>query len=129
MTKTSKKYDGFYFSPHDDDELEHEALKISFFELVDSEFSNEPEEKYLLGHKFLLAFFKFDEDDVPVLDETNEAILSDPEVYVNNLIGSGLFGCIVKKTPRGVAWFKDYLKTADEVVQKYKMEKKLLQDK
>jgi hypothetical protein len=111
-------YDGFYFSFIDHEEGEEKKDPLNFFKIAsDKNLSNVPEDKHPIGDKFLMAFLKFDDNAVPVFEETVEAILADPVVYVQNLVGSGRFGCIVRKTPRGEAWFdKHYVQNAHKVI-------------
>ena len=46
---------------------------------------------------------------MPEFDDAFEAILGDPESYIKNLVGAGLYGCVVKKTTKSGKWFEDYL--------------------
>jgi hypothetical protein len=126
MTKTSKKYDGFYFAPIEDEDSEQEDLKLTFFELLDDDLLNEPTEKYDLGNKFLMIFFKTDDEGMPFLDETTEAILSDPEVYIQNIVGTGLFGCIVRKTPRALKFVEEYIKSSNKIFEKLRLDSTFL---
>jgi hypothetical protein len=68
-----------------------------------------PIEKSEMGYKYHMAFFREDENGVPSFDDAFEAILSDPLVYIKNLVGSGLSGCIVKKTEQSENWWTEYL--------------------
>jgi hypothetical protein len=118
-------YDGFYFHFPRADQLEEDEEsddRMSYFKIAsDKTLPNVPTEKHPIGNKFLMAFLKFDDENKPVFDETVEAILADPVVYAQNLQGSGLFGCIVRKTPRGEAWFdKHYVQNAYKVIAEAK---------
>mgnify|MGYP000338725195 CR=1 FL=1 len=42
-------------------------------------------------------------------DDAFEAILGDPESYIKNLVGAGLYGCVVRKTTKTGKWFDNYL--------------------
>jgi hypothetical protein len=118
ITTEDLTYDGFYFSFIDYEDDEERKDPLSFFKIAsDKMLSNEPTVKHPIGDTFLMAFLKFDDNAVPVFEETVEAILADPVVYVQNLVGSGRFGCIVRKTPRGEAWFdKHYVQNAHKVI-------------
>lgn len=122
-------YDGFYFSFSHPNEEDEESTKdpLSYFKVSsDTSLTNVPSEKHSLGNTFLMAFLQFDDDGIPTLDETVEAVLADPVTYVQNLQGTGLFGCIVRKTPRGEAWFdKHYLQNAIQVIDNAKKQLKL----
>lgn len=126
MTKTSKKYDGFYFAPIEDEDSEQEDLKLTFFELLDDDLLNEPTEKHSLGNMFLMIFFKTDDEGMPFLDEITEAILSDPEVYIQNIVGTGLFGCIVRKTPRAMKFVEEYIKSSNRIFEKLRLDESFL---
>jgi hypothetical protein len=121
-------YDGLYFSflrSDDEEDEEQEINTVTYFKIASEKaLSNVPKHKHTLGHTFLLAFLHFDENGIPVFDESFEAILADPEVYIENLKGSGLFGCIVRKTPRAEVWFqKHYIDNAHEVIANVKKDK------
>jgi hypothetical protein len=126
MTKTSKRYDGFYFAPIEDEDSEQEDLKLTFFELLDDDLLNEPTEKHSLGNTFLMIFFKTDDEGMPFLDEITEAILSDPEVYIQNIVGTGLFGCIVRKTPRALKFVDEYIKSSNRIFEKLRLDESFL---
>ena len=113
-------YDGCYFSFTDNDDEEDEKLKdpLSYFTInTDKMLPNVPSTTHPVGDTYLMAFLRFDEEGLPVFDGMSEAILGDPDVYMRNLAGSGLFGCIVRKTPRGEAWFDEhYVQNAYKVI-------------
>jgi hypothetical protein len=100
------EYDGFYFLPGDDED----QMKLSFFEfdgkLADSK---KVESNNAIGDVWHIAFFTQNDAGMPVFDDSFEAILGNPEVYIKNLCGSGLYGCVLRKTDKSVKWFNDYL--------------------
>jgi len=114
----TENYDGFYFIPTETEE--ESSYKLAFFTFKDEMANAKPIESSEMGDKFHIAFFKSDENDLPVFDESFEAILSDPIVYINNLIGSGMSGCILRKTEKSEVWFQEYLGyiTGDEFATK-----------
>jgi len=100
------KYDGFYFLPgNQEDELE-----LSFYSF-DGDLANSKkvESNNPIGDIWHVAFFTKDDKGEPLFDYSFEAIFSDPEVYIKNLCGMGLFGCVLRKTDKSVKWFNDYL--------------------
>lgn len=101
------EYDGFYFLPGDDDN----ELKITYFEFTGGllEHSKKVDSQSKIGDIWHIAFFRKNEEGDPVFDESFEAIFADPEVYVKNLTGTGLYGCVLRKTDNSVKWFNDYL--------------------
>ena len=101
------KFDGFYFVPDYDDYDGN--YKLAFFNFKEEWTMAKPIEKSILGFKYHMAFFKEDENGMPQFDDAFEAILGDPIVYIKNLVGSGLSGCIVKKTEKSENWWVEYL--------------------
>lgn len=101
------KYDGFYFIP--DFEDFEDNMKLAFFSFKDEMKGAKPIESSSVGDKFHLAFFTSDEDGSPVFQDSFEAILADPVVYINNMIGTGMSGCILRKTEKSDEWRTDYL--------------------
>lgn len=106
MKKKSSEYDGIYFLPGDNDD----ELVISFFDFRQDMAGGKPIESTQIGYKYHIAFFKRDEKGKPKFDDTFEAILADPAIWISNLAGAGVYGCAVKKTDKSSDWFDDYLK-------------------
>jgi hypothetical protein len=108
-----KTFDGFFFTPGKEDN----ELQLSFFEFNNSEFSGGvPLDTTSVGDTYHIAFFKPDDEGVPIFDESFEAVFSDPQTYINGLIGTDFFGCILRKTTKSGKWFNDYLTKAKESV-------------
>jgi hypothetical protein len=105
-------FDGFFFTPG---EYEDE-LQLSFFEFQKKKDRGEKIEHTQLGDKYHIAFFKMNEKGVLEFDESFEAIFADPLVYVKNLVGGRLGGCVLRKTTKSTKWFKNYLKKTKEDV-------------
>jgi len=99
-------FDGFWFLPCDE-----EGLNLSFFSFKDEYGGGTPIGGNQLGDNYHLAFFKENEKGMPEFDDAFEAILGDPESYIRNLVGAGLYGCVVRKTTKTGKWFDDYLKS------------------
>lgn len=104
MTKTD--YDGFYFVPQEDGNL-----GISYFKLLEANSIGPAVESTDIGDKYHVAFFRRI-GDVPVFDDSFEAIFADPEVYVRNFLGSDIAGCILRKTEKSANWWDLYLTAA-----------------
>ena len=102
----TENYDGFYFLPGKDDA----EMALSFFEFSE-ELGNQKkvDSKNEIGDLWHIAFFTKDENDNPQFNDSFEAIFSDPVAYVKNLCGTGLYGCVLRKTYKSVKWFNDYL--------------------
>ena len=99
-------FDGFWFLPCDE-----EGLNLSFFTFKDEYGGGTPIGGNQLGDNYHLAFFRENEEGLPEFDDAFEAILGDPESYIKNLVGAGLYGCVVRKTTKTGKWFEDYLKS------------------
>jgi len=99
-------FDGFWFLP-----CEEEGLNLSFFSFKDEYGGGTPIGGNQLGDNYHLAFFRENEEGMPEFDDAFEAILGDPESYIKNLVGAGLYGCVVRKTTKTGKWFDDYLKS------------------
>ena len=97
-------FDGFWFLPCDE-----EGLNLSFFTFKDEYGGGTPIGGNQIGDNYHLAFFKENEEGMPEFDDAFEAILGDPESYIKNLVGAGLYGCVVRKTTKTGKWFEDYL--------------------
>ena len=101
-----EKYDGLYFLPGD----EEDELMISYFDFKDEMAGGVPQEGTSIGDKWHIAFFKKNEHGEPTFDDAFEGIFADPSVYINNLVGAKIYGCMVRKTTKSDEWFDDYLK-------------------
>jgi hypothetical protein len=97
-------FDGFWFLPCD-----KEGLNLSFFTFKDEYGGGTPIGGNQMGDNYHLAFFKENEKGLPEFNDAFEAILGDPESYIKNLVGAGLYGCVVRKTTKTGKWFEDYL--------------------
>ena len=122
---TPKEYDGFYWLPHGDDE---NAIEFRFFKFNDEKGKAEPVGSTQIGDTYHIAFFKSGENGAPVFDESYEAIFADPKIYVQGLAGSGLYGCVLRKTEMSGEWFQDYLSglAPDVIIKKLKAYAKAL---
>lgn len=105
------EYDGLYFLPSEDDEDE---MKLVYFNYKDGEDYGKPVSGNQIGHMYHIAFFRPNDDGLPVFDEHFEAILADPSVYITGLTGSNLCGCVLRKTEESGKWWDNYLKRALE---------------
>ena len=104
-------FDGFWFLPCDE-----EVLNLSFFTFKDEFGGGTPIGGNQIGDNYHLAFFKENEEGLPEFDDAFEAILGDPESYIKNLVGAGLYGCVVRKTTKTGKWFNDYLTSVKDSV-------------
>jgi hypothetical protein len=102
--QNDQTFDGFWFLPCDE-----EGLNLSFFTFKDEYGGGTPIGGNQIGDNYHLAFFKENEEGLPEFDDAFEAILGDPESYIKNLVGAGLYGCVVRKTTKTGKWFEDYL--------------------
>lgn len=103
------EYDGFYFLPGD----EEGDLNIAYFKFkADGDFAGEPVKESSIGSTYHIAFFTRDENGDPVFDENFEAVFADPNVYIEQLVGSNLYGCVLRKTEKSEKWWDEYLTRA-----------------
>jgi len=103
---SEETFDGFWFLPNDE-----EGLSLSFFTFKNEYGGGTPIGGNQIGDNYHLAFFRENEEGMPEFDDAFEAILGDPETYIKNLVGAGLYGCVVRKTTKTGKWFEDYLKS------------------
>jgi|APGre2960657373_1045057.scaffolds.fasta_scaffold00314_23 hypothetical protein len=110
MSDDAESFDGIYFLPFvkKGEEL---GLTISYFNFNTKALHEAPPiENTNFGDKYYIAFFKRDDDGNAAFDDSFEAILGEPDTYIKNLAGAGVYGCIVRKTAKSGKWFKNYLK-------------------
>lgn len=102
----AKDYDGFYILPslHDD------GIKLSYFDFNDDFEKGKKIESTSFGDKYHVIFLVAGKNDIPELDDHFEAIFSDPEIYVQGLLGADVYGCMVRKTENSSIWVEEYLK-------------------
>jgi len=111
------EYDGFYFLPGED---EHE-LSLAYFKVKEDEPFGNPVENSAIGDKYHVAFFKRGDDGHPEFEDDFEAIFADPSVYIRNLIGMHIYGCIIRKTECSQEWWQEYLEKAKEYCKLLKL--------
>ena len=107
------KFDGIFFLPDKEDD---DAVEVSHFSFKDEYADGTPVGSTSVGDMFHVAFFVEDKDGLPKLDGTFEAIFGDPTTYVKGLVGSNVFGCLVRKTNKSQKWFDDYLTDIEKSV-------------
>lgn len=110
------EYDGIYFLPAEEDEY---GMKLVYFTYKDGEDYGKPVSGNEIGHMYHVAFFRSDDDGLPVFDEHFEAIFADPSVYITGLAGSDLYGCVLRKTEKSGKWWDNYLKKASDTCRMY----------
>tara|TARA_R110000868_G_scaffold213896_3_gene464055 strand:+ start:1125 stop:1505 length:381 start_codon:yes stop_codon:yes gene_type:complete len=104
-------YDGIFFLPGD----KTDEMVISKFDFTEDMANGRYEDKTELGEIYHVLLFQEKDGEIK-FDETFEAIFGDPASYVDHLLGSGVYGCVVKKTNKSGKWLEDYLKTLKEDV-------------
>jgi hypothetical protein len=111
---TEATYDGVYFHPSEDDG----GMEMAFFK-ADTDLGK-PIGGSEVGDMFHFAFFKMDDEGLPMFDEVFEAVLGDPLKYLTGLVGSGSFGCLLRKSEKSHIWLKEYLKQANTQIKAIK---------
>lgn len=125
MPATVNDYDGFYFLPGEEDG----DLNIAYFKFNSGEvYGLNPVKSSPIGYSYHIAFFREDEDGDPTFDDSFEAIFADPVVYIQQLVGSNLYGCILRKTEKSSIWWDDYLTQAKDSCIMHKSSKNMLAD-
>lgn len=107
------EYDGFYILPSGDDD-DPDGINLAYFKFKDEMHLGDPIESSPLGDKYHVAFFRRDVNGDPMFDEEFEAIFADPSVYAKHLVGSKLYGCILRKTEKSATWWQEYLQRAQK---------------
>lgn len=112
------EYDGFYFLPGDEDG----DLNIAYFKFKPGEeFTGEPVQDSPMGSTYHIAFFRRDANGDPMFDETFDAVFTDPAVYIQQLVGSNLYGCVLRKTEKSSKWWEEYLTRAQKTCMMNKL--------
>ena len=97
-----QKVDGICFNPVNDEG------DVAF-----SGFAYDKKSKYEignLGHRYHILLYKLCDDGFVVNLDLFEATLTDPSVYINNIIKCGFYGIVFKKTKKSVKIAKDLYK-------------------
>lgn len=106
----TQEFDGFYFLPFVEEESDDEELKFILFTLENEYAGGEKIGGNKIGDEYHIAFFRENENGSAEFDASFDAILGDPLKYAEGLLGSNLYGCIVRKTTKSTEWFQRYLK-------------------
>jgi hypothetical protein len=115
---SKEEYDGFYFLPGDEDG----DLNIAYFKFKSGEeFDAKPVEDSPLGSTYHIAFFRRDVNGDPMFDEAFDAVFTDPSVYIQQLVGSNLYGCVLRKTEKSAKWWQEYLTRAQKTCMMNKL--------
>ena len=76
-------------------------------------FTYNQKSKYIisdLGNHFHIILYKFDEEGNISSPDNFDAILTDPYVYISNIIDCGFYGIVTKKTKRSKKFVNDLYK-------------------
>ena len=103
-------FDGFYFLPGEEDN----QLKFAYFKVGENHPTGDKVNTTQIGDMYHVAFFKENENGLPEFDGEFEAIFADPTIYITNLIGCSLYGCIFRKTENSSKWWNEYLTKSKE---------------
>ena len=110
------EYDGFYFLPPDEEDAYHDDLKMVFFTKENKTLDDVSTKMPNNGYWFHVVFFKEDDEGKPKFDSNFEAIFLDPIEYVKGLIGSNLYGVILKKTEKSKEWIDKYIDDTEQKI-------------
>jgi hypothetical protein len=97
-SKDREKYNFFSFFSNDDDDTELTCMTLNDDVMGDTI----TDEGSLVGHKYQIVLVKDHSTDPDKFDHFDffEAILADPLTYIEQLIGWGWYGVIIKKTTK-----------------------------
>ena len=109
MNTSAQTFDGFHLTPSENDG----ECRFDFFEFTDDMGKHIDGTK--LGHMYHVILFKTENDCVKV-DDTFEAIFSDPVVYAKTLPEANIFGTFVKKREKTQEWIDVFLKGVSEKI-------------
>ena len=119
MTITKQEYDGLYFLPNPDDPS---GFIIDYFKLKGKEYKEQKKvDAKEYGDCYHIMLIEKDGNGMPKLEEPFEAILYDPDTYIDNFLGTDIYGCILRKTDKSGKWVEDYLKKAHSNVKLQKL--------
>jgi hypothetical protein len=99
-------YDGFYFLP---DLQDDDTTQFHYFTFNNVEVRGQKVKVNDFGDLYHVVLFKTNEENVPILDETFEAVFIDPIVYAKNLSDMNIYGCVLRKTNTSPNWIENYL--------------------
>jgi hypothetical protein len=109
-----RKVDGICFNPTNDEG------DVAF-----SGFTYDKKSKYEvgnLGHRYHILLYKLCDEGFVIKLDLFEATLTDPSIYISNLIKCGFYGVVLKKTKRSVKIAKDlynqYAKLQNDEIEK-----------
>jgi len=118
MPKTNE-YDGLHFLPNPDDP---DGFIIDYFKLKGKEYADQKKiDSRPYGDCWHILLIDRDRNGMPKIDEPFEAILYDPDDYINNFLGTNIYGCILRKTDKSGKWMEDYLKKVNSNVKLQKL--------
>ena len=109
-------YDGFYFLPPDEKDVDCDDLKMMFFTKENKTPEDMSTKVLNSGYWFHVVLFKEDDKGKPEFDSNFEAIFLDPVEYVKGLIGSNLYGVLLKKTEKSKEWIDNYIKDTEQKI-------------
>lgn len=109
MNTSAQTFDGFHLTPGENDG----ECRFDFFEFTEDMGNHIDGTK--LGHMYHVILFKTEENGVEI-DDSFEAIFSDPVVYAKTLPEANIFGTFVKKRERTQEWVDVFLKSVREKI-------------
>lgn len=115
MKVATNDYDGFYFNPKGEIEVE-----FSFFKFNTDDDRGEKVEGSSLGDMYHIILWESDETGIPQIIDDYEAILIDPTFYAKNLTEgtSPTYGIIVRKTTKSNKFIESYYEKFQMSVEK-----------
>jgi hypothetical protein len=106
-----EKCDGLAFIPGEEGETEIRFM--TFYEPM----KGKVQVSSSGGVHYHVCFLKYDESDNLVFDDSFDAIFMDPLEYIKGLIGTNIYGTMIKKRENSDVWFQKYLTEIKERVK------------
>ena len=114
MTVTKIEFDGFYFSPKGEEEVEFNYFKFN----EDSDRGNKVGNNEM-GDMYHIILWESNDDGLPEIVDDYEAILIDPVFYAESLTKSvkPSYGIIVRKTTESFKFIESYYQKFEKSVE------------
>lgn len=65
---------------------------------------------------YTISYIGIDDNSMPYLDYTFDAVLLDPITYISNCVGINIQGCILRKTEKSDQFFERYIKNPEKII-------------
>ena len=114
MTVSATEFDGFYFQPIGDDEVE-----FNYFLFNEEKDRGSKVDYSSMGDMYHIILWKPDEMGLPEIEDNYEAVLVDPAFYARQVTESNIpsYGVIIRKTTESFRFVDTYLEKFENSVK------------